>query len=135
MKTRLSHLQFNVNAANLRFYHDLFAFLGWQILDQFAGSVIVGPGDHFSIWFYSPAEDVKNHYNGPGLNHLAIGTESVADVDATVAFLRERGITGLFETPRHNPEWMTEENDYYQIIFTSPDNILFEVVYEGPLNT
>ena len=36
-------------------------------------------------------------------------------------------------TPRHRPEFSASEHDtYYQIMFESPDRVLFEVVYEGP---
>ena len=60
-----------------------------------------------------------------------------SDVDAAVDYLRERGITPLFETPRHRPEIIEgtggpDGHTYYQVMFASPDNLLFEVVYTGP---
>jgi catechol 2,3-dioxygenase-like lactoylglutathione lyase family enzyme len=69
----------------------------------------------------------------PGLNHLGIAAESIADVDATVRYLEDRGIPALFETPRHRPDFSQDEKStYYQVMFESPDRILFEVVYTGP---
>ncbi len=51
-----------------------------------------------------------------------------------VNYLRERNIPPLFDTPRHRPEFaMNEEYTYYQVMFESPDRILFEIVYMGPL--
>jgi hypothetical protein len=67
------------------------------------------------------------------MNHLGIGAASQVDVDAAVAYLAERGVAALFETPRHRPEFSgSEEQTYYQVMFESPDRILFEVVYTGP---
>jgi catechol 2,3-dioxygenase-like lactoylglutathione lyase family enzyme len=77
--------------------------------------------------------DVANDYDGPGMNHLAIGTEAQADVDATVDYLRGHGVELLFETPRHRPEFSrSDDQTYYQVMFESPDRILLEVVYTGP---
>jgi hypothetical protein len=67
------------------------------------------------------------------VNHIGIGAESQADVDAVVEYLRDRGVELLFETPRHRPEFSGGEGQtYYQVMFESPDRILFEVVYTGP---
>ncbi len=67
------------------------------------------------------------------MNHLAIGAETVEDVDAVADYLRQREVTALFETPRHRPDFAFMEGEtYYQVMFESPDRILFEVVYTGP---
>lgn len=66
------------------------------------------------------------------MNHLAIGAESQADVDAAAEHLSSRDVAMLFETPRHRPEFSGEDSTYYQIMFESPDRILFEFVYTGP---
>ena len=53
--------------------------------------------------------------------------------DATVAYLNSHGVDCLFETPRHRPDFSHSESDtYYQVMFPSPDGILFEHVYIGP---
>lgn len=85
-----------------------------------------------SLWFTAGAKAVSNDYDGPGVNHIALGAESQADVDAAAAFLAERGIERLFDTPKHRPEFsQNEDNTYYQVMFESPDRILFEIVYIG----
>ncbi len=36
--------------------------------------------------------------------------------------------------PHHRPEFaMNEKYTYYQVMFETPDRILFEIVYMGPL--
>jgi catechol 2,3-dioxygenase-like lactoylglutathione lyase family enzyme len=124
----------NVNAANLGFYQELMAFLGWQTLYDGDGTLGVGPKDgHGSLWFVGEAKALANDYDGPGMNHLGISAPSQADVDATAAWLRGKGVAALFETPRHRPEFSASESEtYYQVMFESPDRILFEVVYTGP---
>ena len=132
METRVSHMQFNVRRENLPFYRDLLTFLGWQPL--FDGPSMFGAGSAgASVWFAGDVKDVRNDYDGPGMNHLGIGTATQADVDAAAAFLREKGVELLFETPRHRPEFSAGEGQtYYQVMFESPDRILLEVVYTGP---
>jgi catechol 2,3-dioxygenase-like lactoylglutathione lyase family enzyme len=67
------------------------------------------------------------------MNHLGIAVDSQAEVDQAAAYLAGKGIEALFETPRHRPDFASSEKDtYYQVMFKSPDNILFEVVYTGP---
>ena len=138
MQTHIGHLQFTVNGANIAFYRELMAFLGWQTI--YDGPVEanmpmlgVGGASGASVWFAGSAKPVKNDYDGPGLNHVGIGAASIADVDATVAFLNAKGVPALFETPRHRPDFASSDKDtYYQVMFESPDRILFEVVYIGP---
>jgi len=133
MQTVFSHIQFNVQAANLPFYKDLMTFLGWPVIfegEGFAG--FGGPGGG-SLWFIGFAKPVSNDYDGPGMNHIALGAASQADVDAVVTYLAEHGVPALFETPRHRPEFAHgPDQTYYQVMFESPDRILWEVVYTGP---
>lgn len=134
MQTTFSHLQLNVRPENLPFYRDLMAFMGWQTIVENEGMLGVGGrGSGGSLWFVGEAKDASNDYDGPGMNHLGIGAASLADVDAVVSYLTERGVERLFETPRHRPEFSQGEGQtYYQVMFESPDKILFEVVYTGP---
>lgn len=133
MQTRLAHIQFNVHADHVPFYRDLLAFLGWKTLYDAEGMLGVADRSDVSFWFIGAVKAVANDYDGPGMNHLAIGTASQADVDAVAAFLTQRGVALLFETPRHRPEFTeSEEQTYYQVMFESPDRILLEVVYTGP---
>ena len=51
MQSKISHIQFNVRAANLPFYKDLLAFAGLQTL--YDGEEMLGVGDdnETSLWF------------------------------------------------------------------------------------
>ena len=134
MQTKLKHLELHIAQANLPFYRDLFDFLGWKTI--YANDEMLGTGDanESSLWFVAHVkEGVANDYDGPGVNHVAIQAESVADVDSTVTYLQGSGVPALFETPRHRPEFSQDPAaTYYQVMFESPDKILFEVVYTGP---
>lgn len=136
-KSWLNHFQFNVAAENLGFYRSLFTFLDWQIIvdqpDMLAVEEKRETGFGVSLWFTTNVKPVKNDYDGPGLNHIAIGAGSVEDVNAAASFLVGKGTPSLFETPRHRPDFSSNENStYYQVMFESPDRLLFEIVYMGP---
>ncbi|MGH7752989.1 MAG: VOC family protein [Gemmatimonadales bacterium] len=133
LETSLVHLQVNIRPENVPFYRDLFGFLGWGTLHEAEGVLGAGGKNGASLWFVTQANASPNDYDGRGVNHLGIAADSQADVDATVAYLKERGVPALFDTPRHRPEFSSSEADtYYQVMFESPDRVLFEVVYTGP---
>lgn len=129
--TTLSHLVINIHPQNLGFYRDLFGFLGWQTLHESSHVFGTQDGNQTSLWFEGPAKDVENDYDGPGVNHLGISVTHRADVDAALGYLQARGIPALFGTPRHRPEFARPGGSYYQIMFESPDRVLFEIVYAG----
>jgi len=133
MQSRLGHIQVNVTSENLPFYRDLMGFLGWKTIHDAEFGIGVEADGERSIWFVAAANGAENDYDGAGMNHLGIHTGSQADVDNVAAFLKERGVPALFETPRHRPDFAQDENStYYQVMFESPDRVLFEVVYRGP---
>jgi len=133
VKSRVAHLQINVDRDNLPFYQDLAGFLGFTTLYADDGMLGVAGANGESIWFVDQVNDVRNDHDGTGLNHLAFGAESQAEVDQAAAWLTEQGIEHLFETPRHRPEFSHDESStYYQVMFESPDRLLFEIVYTGP---
>jgi len=143
MSGRINHLVFGIDPRHLSFYRDLLDHLGWKTIydstavegeQLFFGAVC--PGDpNTSLWLGSRAKDVANDYDGPGMNHLAFSVDSVAEVDAAAAWLRERGIAALFDTPRHRPEFaQSSDRTYYQVMFETPDRILLEIVYIGPFS-
>lgn len=133
METKLGHLQINIRGGNLPFYKDLFGFLGWPTLYEDEAMLGVGGKSDDSLWFSASANEAKNDYDGVGMNHLGIATSTQAEVDEAAAYLRSKGIAALFETPRHRPDFASNEKEtYYQVMFASPDNILFEIVYTGP---
>jgi catechol 2,3-dioxygenase-like lactoylglutathione lyase family enzyme len=133
MKTGIAHIQFIVKAENLSFYRDLFGYWGWN--EVYADDSMLGlyGKNGEGLWFTAGGTGVTNDYDGAGMNHLAIGAESQADVDAAGERLTAQGIDLLFDTPRHRPEFSGGPDEtYYQIMFESPDRILFEFVYTGP---
>lgn len=133
MQTHLGHIQFNVQPANIAFYRDLLSLLGWKMIHD-TPEMLGAEGEHgSSLWFAGQVKAGVNYdYDGPGLNHFAFGTAAQADVDTAATQLTAQGVTLLFETPRHRPEFsMSAEDTYYQIMFESPDKILFEIVYTG----
>lgn len=132
MQSHLGHLLFNVQPQHLSFYRDLLQFMGWQVIYDGDGMLGVGGANNVSLWFGSQIKDVQNDYDGPGINHIALHVASQADVDAVTAYLSERGVAALFETPRHRPDFSADENStYYQVMFETPDRVLVEVVYIG----
>jgi len=134
MKSKLGHIQVNIDAQNLNFYRDLFAFLNWSVLYKDENMPGVGDENGASLWFTAPIKpQEKNDYDGLGMNHLAIAVEKQSDVDQVYKFLKEHAVPALFETPRHRPEFSESSAEtYYQVMFESPNRILFEVVYTGP---
>jgi catechol 2,3-dioxygenase-like lactoylglutathione lyase family enzyme len=133
VKSTVSHLQINVHPQNIPFYKDLLGFIGWSVLYEDLGMLGVGDGLGVSLWFAGLTKNVANDYDGPGMNHLGLKVDSQGDVDQVVAYLQQHGVPALFETPRHRPEFSAgPDKTYYQVMFESPDRILFEVVYTGP---
>lgn len=133
MQTHLAHIQFNVQPANMPFYKDLLTFLGWQTLFETEGMIGVADTKGVSFWFVGHVNEAGNDYDGPGVNHLAVGVTAQADVDAAAAYLTEQGVELRFETPRHRAEFTNSpEQTYYQVMFETPDHILLEIVYTGP---
>jgi hypothetical protein len=86
-----------------------------------------------SFWFAAAPGKRKTDYDQLGVNHLGIRADAQQDVDTVAAFLKGKHVAPLFGTPRHRPEFAEGEGQtYYQVMFTSPDNVLLEVVYIGP---
>ena len=134
MQSHLGHLVLGAQPNNLPFYKDLLTFMGWQMLYDSPEMIGLGDKNGVSVWLGKPLKDVDNDYDGAGLNHLAISTATLADVDATAQYLISKGVAMLFETPRHRHDFMPPPQTYYQIMFETPDRILVEVVYIGPLS-
>lgn len=134
IKSTVGHLQINVSAENLPFYKDLMVFLGWSILHEDPRMLGVGDANGASLWFDGALKPVVNDYDGPGMNHIGIAVTEQQDVDLAVTYLKEHNVAALFETPRHRPEFSAgSDQTYYQVMFESPDRVLFEIVYTGPL--
>ena len=131
--TGLYHLQVNVTPEHAGFYRDLFAWLDWDVVftHELAHGVR-GPNGTY-LWFESIATDAPIDRDGRGVNHIAIGAGSKEVVDELARWLVGRAIEPLFGTPQHRPEFAANINGhYYQLMFESPDGILFEFVLTGP---
>jgi hypothetical protein len=131
IQSHIGHIQFNIDMQNAGFYKDLLAFMGWSVWYDDPNLLGLGDSQNASLWFSSVTKPCANDYDGPGANHLGLAVAAQADVDAVVDFLKERGIPTMFDTPRHRPEFSAPGQTYYQVMFESPDHILFEVVYTG----
>lgn len=133
IQTSIGHILFNVHPENLPFYRELFTFAGWPSLNDPDPLMAAFGKDVFhSLWFYGIANDAQNDYDGAGMNHLALQVQTQGEVDQMVKYLCQQHIPTLFGTPCHRPEFSKDrEHTYYQVMFESPDRILFEVVYMG----
>lgn len=132
MNSYLNHLQINIDYKNIKFYKELMEFLGWKIIMEDKNIIGYNNEKSGSIWFLPRTAELESNYNGSGVNHIGIGVDSIGPVDDIVDYLWDRGIKPLFGTPRYRPEFSGDKNIYYQIMFESPDKILFEVVCAGP---
>lgn len=133
MESSFYHIQLNIDfSENKEFYKSLFKFLGWDTIfetDEVFGFKSKKTGD---IWFVDQGNVALQDYDARGLNHVAIRVAEQSDIDKVVEFLKENKIESLFETPRHRAEFASNENEtYYQVMFKTKDNILFEIVYIG----
>ena len=133
IKSDIGHIVFNINPLNMAFYKDLFQFLGWALWYDDPNMLGLGNERGGSLWFSGPLKAVSNDYDGPGVNHVGISVAAQTDVDEVVTYLKEHSVPALFETPRHRPDFSAPGQTYYQVMFESPDRILFEIVYTGPL--
>lgn len=108
-------------------------YLGWSVIMEdkdFAGYRSKNNGD---LWFVKSMKNKKSDYDTYGVNHIALKVAKQNDVDDVAKHLQEKGTKLLFNTPRHRPEFSASESEtYYQIMFESPDKVLFEIVYIGP---
>ena len=103
MDSFLGHLQINIDPKQIIFYKEFFSFLNWKFIyeDEHAIGVLDKHGS--SVWFIPAMNEVKNDYDGVGMNHLAIGVSSPAEVDQAAAWLEEHNMPALFETPPSTP--------------------------------
>lgn len=133
MDSSVAHLQVNIDYENVGFYRELIQFFGWETAWDEAPVLGCAGKNGVSLWFIGGANGAENDYDGRGVNHVGISVGSQSDVDEVAAFLSERGVEALFDTPRHRPEFSGgEDQTYYQVMFETPDRVLIEVVYTGP---
>ena len=132
MKSYFYHLQLNIDFANLNFYKSLFAFVGWKTIFEMEDTIGFKSDTSGDIWLVKTKGVKPQDRDNIGFNHVAIRVESVKEIDDINKFFHENKIQAMFETPRYRPEFVNNPQEtYYQVMFESPDNILFEFVYIG----
>lgn len=132
MKSHLYHLQVNIDYKNVSFYKKLMELIGWSEIFEMEGLIGYTSGNTGDVWFCDAEKKNQNDYDGPGMNHIAIRVDKLKDIDEVKEHLEKDDIKMLFDTPRHRPEFAASEKEtYYQIMFESPDKVLFEIVYIG----
>ena len=132
MKSHLNHIQININPKNMVFYKELMKFLGWSVIfedEEFAG---YGSGQEGSVWFVKSPKSDQSDSDMVGISHVGLSVSEMKDIDEAVTFLKSKEIECLFDTPKHRPEFAgSKDETYYQVLFRSPDNVLFEIMYTG----
>ncbi|WKZ30876.1 MAG: VOC family protein [Candidatus Dojkabacteria bacterium] len=133
MKSHLYHIQLNIDFANRDFYKELMEFMGWSVIFEKPESTIGFRSEtNGDLWFIHADHQEDTDYDARGMNHIAIRVENQADINQIQAHLESNGVKMLFGTPLHRPEFASKEGEtYYQIMFESPDKILWEIVYIG----
>lgn len=133
MKSSFGHIIFNIAPSSQSFYKELMEFLGWTVIYGDEHMIGFGNAQNGSLWFMSVSDKKPVNYDDLGENHIGINVETQKDVDEAVDFLKRHNVAPLFDTPRHRKEFATSDtNTYYQVMFETPDKILFEVLYSGP---
>ena len=128
----LYHVQINVSNAkeSLLFYKNLFAFLGYHIIDQSPSHLGVSNGttDFWIIETEKAHQSKGFHRKNTGINHLAFRVSSRSDVDTFVEkFLAPAKISPLYGGPREFPEY---DKGYYAVFFEDPDRLKLEVTFK-----
>jgi hypothetical protein len=135
MKSYLYHLQLNIDFKNFPFYKELMTFLGWIVIFEMEDLAGFKSGQNGDLWFLQSQKPEISDFDNRGVNHISLKVENKSDIDELVNFLKTKNVSPLFDTPRHRSEFASNEKEtYYQVMFKTEDNILFEVVYIGPKN-
>ena len=107
-------------------------FLGWSIIFEEDHVCGFKSGTNGDLWFVNSKQQEISDYDDVGVNHISLRVEKRKDIDDVVEFLSHKNIKPLFDTPRDRPEFSASEAEtYYQVMFKTIDNILFEIVYIG----
>ena len=107
------------------FYGRLFAFLGFEISDEYPSTI--GWTNGKTRYWIAPAEGRKTHRIGDvGLHHYALELRNRKDVDALQAFLEEQGVRIVDPAGEYY-------DDYYAVFFLDPDGLKLEGMKYGEL--
>lgn len=124
----VDHLSIRVSdfKASKRFYAALFAFLGFEVLDEYPGAIGWTNGEtRFWIGAAARTGRKRTHRTGDvGFHHYAFQLRSRADVDALQAFLVEQGAHIVDPAAEYY-------EDYYAVFFLDPDGLKLEGMKYG----
>ena len=107
------------------FYGSLFAFLGFEISDEYPNTI--GWTNGKTRYWIAPAEGRQKHRIGDvGLHHYAFELRNRKDVDALQAFLKDERVRIVDPADEYY-------EDYYAVFFLDPDGIKLEGMKYGEL--
>jgi catechol 2,3-dioxygenase-like lactoylglutathione lyase family enzyme len=107
------------------FYSKLFEFLGFEISDEYPGTI--GWTNGKTRYWIAGAEGRKKYKIGDvGLHHYAFQLRSRRDVDALQGFLERQGVRIVDPADEYY-------EDYYAVFFFDPDGIKLEGMKYGEL--
>lgn len=123
----IDHLSVRVSdfAASKAFYSRLFAFLEFEVLDEF--ETAMGWTNGATRYWIGQAEQpgAKHRIGDVGFHHYAFELESRADVDALEAFVRDELKATIVDPADEYYE------DYYAVFFLDPDGLKLEGMKYG----
>ena len=107
------------------FYGRLFAFLGFEISDEYPNAI--GWTNGKTRYWIAPAEGRKKYRIGDvGLHHYAFELRNRKDVDALQSFLEGERVRIVDAADEYY-------EDYYAVFFLDPDGIKLEGMKYGEL--
>ncbi len=106
------------------FYGRLFAFLGFEISDEYPSTI--GWTNGKTRYWIAPAEGRKHRTGDVGLHHYAFELRTRKDVDALQAFLEKEGVRIVDRADEYY-------EDYYAVFFLDPDGLKLEGMKYGEL--
>lgn len=107
-------------------------YMGWKVIFEDKYGIGYRSATNGDMWFVKTGKNKIVDYDAKGVNHISFRVDKMTDVDKVKNHLGKNKVKMLFDTPRHRPEFSESKKEtYYQIMFESPDKILFEVVYIG----
>lgn len=123
----IDHLAIRVSdfAASKAFYGKLFAFLGFDVLDEFDDAI--GWTNGSTRFWIGQAEAGRRHRHQTGdvgFHHYAFELQSRAEVDELEAFVRSLGATVVDPAGEYY-------DDYYAVFFLDPDGLKLEGMKYG----
>jgi catechol 2,3-dioxygenase-like lactoylglutathione lyase family enzyme len=124
----IDHLSIRVSnfKKSKAFYHSLFSFLGFKILDEYPDAIGWTNGKT-RFWISSADAKGKKHKyrtDDVGFHHYAFELRNRKDVDELHVFLQELGAV-IVDPPDEYYE------DYYAVFFLDPDGLKLEGMKYG----